>query len=364
MLPLWNDEEWEAILEDVIQGTTPPGKRHFPAEDPGDGMDEPERLPTVEEDEEAVANAQGTLPTGGGTLKNTSNGLRTAALPFPYPAAGGPSLPPSTTQSLPVSRKSSMAPTSRQLSVVDALQTPAGVPHREGLSDVAPATSSGDGVQGVSSGATPTEGAASATRSRSMTRSTTALHRALSEGDGPGREKRRALDPLVLDATTVEVLLAEDSQHHPLVKAVNQAREDIANNDLNLGDHGTWDGRWSWPGRYRYMAMQEQGMMLPPGGEVLENEVNLASAHKEIQWSSLSQDRKDTYQMAANDQWSKWLDNAAVEVLTLAESRAVRQELEKRGELERILKPRWVLTDKNKSLRTRKTRFQKSPTRG
>ena len=41
-----------------------------------------------------------------------------------------------------------------------------------------------------------------------------------------------------------------------------------------------------------------------------------------------------------------------MEVLTLAESRAVRQELEKRGELERILKPRWVLTDKNKALRT------------
>ena len=92
------------------------------------------------------------MPTGGGTLKNTSNGLRTAAFPFPYPAAGGPSLPPSTTQSLPVSRRRS-------------------------------------------------EGEASATRSRSMTRSTTAVRRALSEGDGPGREKRRALDPLVLDAT-------------------------------------------------------------------------------------------------------------------------------------------------------------------
>ena len=44
-------EEWEAILEDVIQGTTPPGKGHGPAEDPGDDMNEPERLPTVEEDD-------------------------------------------------------------------------------------------------------------------------------------------------------------------------------------------------------------------------------------------------------------------------------------------------------------------------
>ena len=307
-----------------MRGTTPSRRETPRAEDPGGDHEvdsEVERLFTVEEEPtptpaeefgETVEATRGTMSTSSGTLKPTSNGLRTMPYPYPYPAGGGPSLPPSTTQSVPVSRRSSMVPMSRQQSVVEPSQTPAEVPHQEGLSGVDQPAPSGEGVPdattgGLTSSSTPTGGAAD--RSRSMSRSTTQVRRALSEGAASGREKRRALEPLVLDAKTVEVLLAEDSQHHPLVKAVNQAREDIANGDLNLGDHGTWDGRWSWPGRYyRYMAMQEHGYMLPPKIEVVENEANMASAHKEIQWSSLSQARKDNYQMAANDQCSKWLE--------------------------------------------------------
>ena len=40
--------------------------------------------------------------------------------------------------------------------------------------------------------------------------------------------------------------------------------------------------------------------------------------------------------------------------MSMAESRMIRQELQGRKETERILKPRFVLTDKNSSLRTEK----------
>ena len=76
---------------------------------------EEEPTPTpAEEFDEMVGATRGTMSTSSGTLKPTSNGLRTMPYPYPYPAGGGPSLPPSTTQSVPVSRRSSMAPISRQ----------------------------------------------------------------------------------------------------------------------------------------------------------------------------------------------------------------------------------------------------------
>ena len=46
------------------------------------------------------------------------------------------------------------------------------------------------------------------------------------------------------------------------------------------------------------------------------------------------------------------MENNAIQVLSLGESRAVIQELTRRNELQRILRPRFVLTDKNSSLRT------------
>ena len=46
------------------------------------------------------------------------------------------------------------------------------------------------------------------------------------------------------------------------------------------------------------------------------------------------------------------MDNNAIKVLSLQESRAVKRELARRGELDRILQPRFVLTDKRDGLRT------------
>ena len=60
---------------------------------------------------------------------------------------------------------------------------------------------------------------------------------------------------------------------------------------------------------------------------------------------------KQKYDEAAIAGWKAYIDNQAVELLDLEASR-VRKDLAARGELDRILKPRFVLTDKHDGLRT------------
>ena len=52
-------------------------------------------------------------------------------------------------------------------------------------------------------------------------------------------------------------------------------------------------------------------------------EVCQASMHRELQWSHLSPERKAKYQEAADTQWKTWLDNNALKVLSMSESRAI-----------------------------------------
>ena len=81
---------------------------------------------------------------------------------------------------------------------------------------------------------------------------------------------------------------------------------------------------------------------LPPGG-----------GHKEIIWSRLSEEDRTKFREAAGEQWDKWMANGALKILSLDESRAVLQDdLERRGELARVLTPRFALTDKNSAHRT------------
>ena len=61
---------------------------------------------------------------------------------------------------------------------------------------------------------------------------------------------------------------------------------------------------------------------------------------------------RDLFRNAARVQWDTWVQNGAVHVLSLEESKAVQQELERKGEGERILQPCFVLTDKNAAHRT------------
>ena len=66
----------------------------------------------------------------------------------------------------------------------------------------------------------------------------------------------------------------------------------------------------------------------------------------------MDEETRQQFRIAAGEQWEKWIENGAIEVLPLHQSRTILQELERKGELDRVLQPRFVLTDKNASLRT------------
>ena len=65
------------------------------------------------------------------------------------------------------------------------------------------------------------------------------------------------------------------------------------------------------------------------------------AAHgKELRWNDMDEATRDLFRNAARVQWDTWVQNGAVHVLSLEESKAVQQELERKGEGERILQPR------------------------
>ena len=72
----------------------------------------------------------------------------------------------------------------------------------------------------------------------------------------------------------------------------------------------------------------------------------------EIQWAALNEEKRRIFQKAAEKHWQIWLENDAVRVLSKEESAKVQKELESVGEQERVVRGRFVLTDKNDGLRT------------
>ena len=95
--------------------------------------------------------------------------------------------------------------------------------------------------------------------------------------------------------------------------------EDIAQGHLQEADHGSWDGRW--PGldllQGSFEAMQTLGWKWPSGG-CEEFDVLTTAAHgKEFRWADMDEEMRDKYRAAGEDQWSKWIDNQAVEILGL-----------------------------------------------
>ena len=181
-----------------------------------------------------------------------------------------------------------------------------------------------------------------------------AVRRALSEGAAAEPEsKRRALVPLMLGGKSIDVMMAEqDTCVYPLLRAVQQAQKDFEDEFFFNQDHGTWDGRWSMLSRSDYETLKSSSNTLPTGGVLPGHDVLQTGSHKEIQWSRLSEADREQFRVAAKEQWEKWIENSAIEVLSLSESQAVLKELERKGELERVLRPRFVLTDKNAVHRT------------
>ena len=66
----------------------------------------------------------------------------------------------------------------------------------------------------------------------------------------------------------------------------------------------------------------------------------------------MTPERKKLWSEAAVKGWNAYVDNNAIQILSVEEFARVRKDLAKRGELDRILQPRFVLTDKHDGLRT------------
>lgn len=168
---------------------------------------------------------------------------------------------------------------------------------------------------------------------RRLDRAGAAVRRALSEGaqdDRPGT-RRRTLEPLIVGDRTIDVLASELCRVHPLVKAVNWSQQDIADGNLIEPDHGSWDGRWTRPSRWEFEAMEATGSCWPSGNGEHEA-LTTAAQGKDLRWSEMDEGTRDKFRTSAVDQWNKFVENKAVKVLTLEESKAVMQELKMKGE--------------------------------
>jgi hypothetical protein len=142
------------------------------------------------------------------------------------------------------------------------------------------------------------------------------------------------------------------SQQHPLLQVQALAALDRLDPELHeVNDHGSWDGRWQLPSRSQWEIKEALGQTWPCGKVEYEAQA-VQAARKEFTWSKLDSQQKDAFREACKSGWQVWSDNGAVEVLDPATSKRVIADLRRRGEMSKLLTPRWVMTDKNDGLRT------------
>ena len=168
-------------------------------------------------------------------------------------------------------------------------------------------------------------------------------------------ESQPAFDALVLTNEELEKLSSQQDRLHPLLQLQIDVEKDRRDPWSCLeDDHGTWDGRWSYMCERDWQTMQKLGQKFPNGESLFDDfEVNLAqTARKEYHWSKMTPKEKALWGEAAVKGWNAYIDNNAIEILSMEESRRVYNELAKQQELDRILVPRFVCTDKNDGLRS------------
>ena len=96
-------------------------------------------------------------------------------------------------------------------------------------------------------------------------------------------------------------------------------------------------------------------------GDGAREAMSVQASRKEYEWSKMNGDDRALWQVAAEKGWQAYLDNEAVEVLTPQQSADVRRDLAQRGELRKIMRPRFVFTDKADGLRTAERDLEKRP---
>ncbi|CAK9084147.1 unnamed protein product [Durusdinium trenchii] len=113
--------------------------------------------------------------------------------------------------------------------------------------------------------------------------------------------------------------ISDGADVHPLLKL--QAMIDLdrdLGNTMSEPDHGTWDGRWSLICQRDWDTLQRLGAQLPSGAP--HDVLALQTARKEYVWSKMSPNQKQLWGEAAVTGWKAYIDNSAVEVLSMHES--------------------------------------------
>ena len=140
------------------------------------------------------------------------------------------------------------------------------------------------------------------------------------------------------------------SQQHPLlqVQALDRLDPELSS------DHGSWDGSLPLPSRSQWEIKEALGQTWPCGKVESEAQA-VQAARKEFTWSKLNPQQQDEFREACKAGWQVWSDNGAMQVLDSSTSKRVVADLRRRGDMAKLLRPRWVMTGKNDCLRTENT---------
>jgi len=141
--------------------------------------------------------------------------------------------------------------------------------------------------------------------------------------------------------------------NHPITQlAQDLLREREQCSIPKVYDHGTWSGSWAMPSRTDFERFQGIASIRHSHDCELTAMLAQKAGRKEMNWKNMTAHDQSQFQAALDKHWKIWLENEAVEVLTLDESTAVLQRLLKSGQAEHVLQLRTILTDKNDGLRT------------
>ena len=172
---------------------------------------------------------------------------------------------------------------------------------------------------------------------------------------------RSNFEALVLDWSQLCELASTSADVHPLLQL--QARAEMDRRDpveCLETDHGSWDGRWSFLCERDWEVQKSLFQLLPCGSASFEA-LNVQASRKEYAWSKMNAEDKKLWAEAAVKGWQVYVDNEAVQILSMQRSSDVKRELAQQGELNKILRPRFVLTDKADGLRTKENNLEKKP---
>lgn len=170
------------------------------------------------------------------------------------------------------------------------------------------------------------------------------------DGSGPGAQVQETL------AATRQQLVdwaSDSNRQHPLLQVQALAAMDrLDPAAAAVEDHGSWDGRWQLPSPTQWTAKEAMRQTWPCGRAEYEAQA-VQATRKELTWSKITPFEKSEFKQACADGWKVWVDNDAIQILSKDQSMKVVEQLQAKKQTTKLLTPRWVMTDKNDSMRTK-----------